>query len=105
MVGCHQPCEKPLEPTVCFRPHTPFPCPFVQPYPTTPRTCINRGPTRRRFPLKARHTLGSAYEYSTEWPYRSLRRSVLRGGLDPLHHRRPFNPSVQRDLPHGFFER
>ena len=27
------------------------------------------------------------------------------GGLDPLHHRRPFNPSVQRDLPHGLFKR
>ena len=27
------------------------------------------------------------------------------GGLDPLHHRRPLNPSVQRDLPHGLFER
>src|SRR5438874_9773944 len=49
MGGGHQPCEKPLEPTVCFRPHTPFPCPFVQPYPTTPRTCINRDHTRRRF--------------------------------------------------------
>jgi len=30
---------------------------------------------------------------------------VLGGGLDPLRHRRPFNPSVQRDLPHGFLER
>jgi hypothetical protein len=26
------------------------------------------------------------------------------GGLDPLHHRRPFNPGVQRDLSHGRFE-
>jgi hypothetical protein len=31
MMGRHQPVEKPLEPAVCFRPHTSFPCPFVQP--------------------------------------------------------------------------
>ena len=26
-------------------------------------------------------------------------------GLDPLHHRRSLHTGVQRDLPHGFFER
>jgi hypothetical protein len=31
MIGRHQAVEKPLEPAVCLRPHTPFPCPFVQP--------------------------------------------------------------------------
>jgi len=27
------------------------------------------------------------------------------GGLDPLHHRSPLHTGVQRDLPHGLFER
>jgi hypothetical protein len=48
MLGRHQPCEKPLEPAVCLRPHTPFPCPFVQPYPATLRTRSHRGSRGRR---------------------------------------------------------
>src|SRR6266571_2117982 len=48
MFGGHHPFEKPLEPAVCFRPHTPFPFPFVQPYPATPRTCGNLGAERHK---------------------------------------------------------
>ena len=48
MLGRHQPVEKPLEPAVCLRPHTPFPCPFVQPYPATLRTRSHRGSRGRR---------------------------------------------------------
>src|SRR5919201_1103983 len=39
MVGRHQPAKKLLEPAGCFRPHTPFPCPFVQPCAAALRTC------------------------------------------------------------------
>jgi hypothetical protein len=48
MSGRHQPVEKLLEPAVCFRPYTPFPCPLVQPYPATPRTRSHRGARGRR---------------------------------------------------------
>jgi hypothetical protein len=48
MIGRYQPFKKPLEPAVCFRPHTPFPCPFIQPYPATPRTRSHRGARGRR---------------------------------------------------------
>jgi hypothetical protein len=48
MIGRQQPVEKPLEPAVCFRPHTPFPGPFIQPYPATPRTRSHRGSRGRR---------------------------------------------------------
>jgi hypothetical protein len=59
-VGCHECSEKPLEPAVCFRPHTPFPRPFVPPYPATPGTRRHLGP-RGRCVLERLATLWAAH--------------------------------------------